>query len=312
MTISSIIIPAFNSENTIEKLVNEVFNLFHNQKIEIIIINDSSSDNTESVCLNLYDKYKEKITIISLMKNSGEHNAVMAGLRYSRGEKIFIIDDDFQNPPSELKKLYDFTIKNNFDVVYTKYKSKKHSFFRNLSSKFINLCANYIFKKPSNIYLSSFKSIDRSVVDKIIDYEGYGTYIDGLIFQITSNIGQLEVDHFDRSEGKSGYTFTKLIRLFNNFLFNFSLLPLRILTTLGFFTVLVSIFFSFKIIFEKFTNPEMPLGYTSTILVIIFFFGLNFFFLGILGEYTGRILRMVNKKPQYSVRKVYTKNYVDK
>ena len=161
--------------------------------------------------------------------------------------------------------------------------------------------------KPNNIYLSSFKSINRSVVDKIIDYEGYGTYIDGLIFQITTNVGQITVEHFERQEGKSGYTFAKLLSLFNNFLFNYSLLPLRVLTTSGFFIIIFSIFISLQVIVEKFNNPAVPPGYSSTVLIIIFFSGLNLFFLGIMGEYVGRILRMVNKKPQYSVRKILKK-----
>ena len=165
---SSIILPAYNCENTIEKLVNEVLNIFNDCDIEIVIVNDASQDTTEKICSELYKQNQEKLIFVSLMKNSGEHNAVMAGLRHATGEKIFIIDDDFQNPPSELKKLYEFTLQNNYDVVYTKYDSKRHSFFRNLSSKFINVCANFILNKPNNIYLSSFKSINRSVVDKII------------------------------------------------------------------------------------------------------------------------------------------------
>ena len=304
---SSIILPAYNSENTIEKLINEILDVFKDCEIEIVIVNDASKDATEKICYELYKQNQGKLIFISLMKNSGEHNAVMAGLRHATGDKIFIIDDDFQNPPSELKKLYEFTLQNNYDVVYTKYDSKRHSLFRNLSSKFVNICANFILNKPNNIYLSSFKSINRSVVDKIIEYEGYGTYIDGLIFQITTNVGQITVEHTARKEGKSGYTFTKLLSLFNNFLFNFSLLPLRLLTTSGFFIIIFSIFISLQVIVEKFNNPAVPPGYSITVLIIIFFSGLNLFFLGIIGEYIGRILRMVNKKPQYSVRKILKK-----
>src|SRR6056300_760818 len=97
---SSIILPAYNCENTIEKLINEILDVFKDCEIEIVIVNDASKDATEKICYELYKQNQGKLIFISLMKNSGEHNAVMAGLRHATGDKIFIIDDDFQNPPS--------------------------------------------------------------------------------------------------------------------------------------------------------------------------------------------------------------------
>ena len=307
MTKASIIIPAYNCENTIKKLVDELFLTFADENIEIVIINDDSLDNTHKICMNLHEKFKHKLTYARLMKNSGEHNAVMAGLRLSQGEKVFIIDDDFQNPPSELKKIYEFSYNNDYDVVYSKYPKKKHSIFRNIASKFNNMSANFFINKPKNIYLSSFKSINKSVVKKIIDYDGPNPYIDGLIFDITSNIGQIEVNHYDREEGMSGYTFKKLLKLFSNLLFNFTLIPVRFLTIVGLGMIFFSTVFISVTIFERIYNPNIPQGFATTVILLVFFSGLNLFFLGVLGEYIGKILKTVNKKPQYSIGEIYSK-----
>ena len=140
MTKASIIIPAYNCENTIKKLVDELFLTFADQNIEIVIINDGSIDNTNKVCINLHEQFKHKLTYARLMKNSGEHNAVMAGLRLSQGEKVFIIDDDFQNPPSELRKIYEFSYNNNYDVVYSKYPKKKKTAYLEILSVNLIMC----------------------------------------------------------------------------------------------------------------------------------------------------------------------------
>ena len=231
----------------------------------------------------------------------------MAGLKYVKGQKIFIIDDDFQNSPTELKKLYEFTFQNNFDVVYTKYKKKKHSLFRNFGSKLNDKFVNFIFNKPSEIYLSSFKSIDINLVKEILKYNGPSPYIDGIIFNATSKIGQIQVDHQPRFRGKSGYNFLKLIKLFSNVAFNFSTKPLRIISIIGFFLSLTSFIFGAYVLIEKFVNPNLPLGYASLVSIILFFSGVQLLLIGLLGEYLGKVLSVVNKEPQYSIDLVIEK-----
>ena len=269
--------------------------------IEFIVVNDCSYDATHEKCLELYKEFQSKFTYLKLKKNYGEHNAVMAGLNYCKGEKVFIIDDDFQNDPSELKKLYEFSFENNFDVVYSKYKKKKHNFFRNFVSKINDKFANFILNKPKKIYLSSFKSINKNIVDEIIKYTGPSPYIDGIIFNITSNIGQIEVDHMSRKKGKSGYNIFKLLQLFSNVAFNFSTKPLRIISFLGFFLSFLSFLLGTYILLEKLFNPDLPLGYASIVLIFLFFSGIQLTLIGLLGEYLGKVLSVVNKQPQYSL-----------
>ena len=298
---ATILIPAYNSQETIKELVYEIDNIFYQQNIEFIVVNDCSYDSTHEKCLELYKEFQSKFTYLKLKKNYGEHNAVMAGLNYSKGEKVFIIDDDFQNDPSELKKLYEFSFEKNFDVVYSKYKKKKHNFFRNFLSKINDKFVNFILNKQKKIYLSSFKSINKNIVDEIIKYTGPSPYIDGIIFNITSNIGQIEVDHMSRKKGKSGYNIFKLLQLFSNVAFNFSTKPLRIISFLGFFLSFLSFLLGTYILMEKLFNPNLPLGYASIVLIFLFFSGIQLTLIGLLGEYLGKVLSVVNKQPQYSL-----------
>ncbi len=302
----SIVIPVYNGEKSIENLIDilveKLSPLFC---IEIVLINDCSPDNSEQACIRIFSKYPDKVKFYSLSTNVGEHNAVMAGLNQSTGDYAVIMDDDFQNPVSEVEKLIHFTINNNYDVVYTFYKKKQHSFYRNLGSWFNDRVANIMLKKPRNLYLSSFKSINRFLIDEIIKYTLPFSYIDGLILRTTSNIGQLKVLHDKRERGKSNYTFRKLISLWLNMFTSFSILPLRLSIILGFIFSIIGFFIGIYTFIEKMLNPALPLGYTSLMVAISIYAGIQLIAIGMVGEYLGRIFLSQNKKPQYSIRKVF-------
>ena len=225
----SIVIPVYNGEHSIGKLVDSIIEQLNNIfNLEIILVDDHSpDDNSLEVCKKLYAKYPNIVKFYALAKNVGEHNAVMAGLNNSNGNYVVIMDDDFQNPISEVIKLINFGLKNDFDVVYTYYSKKRHSFFRNLGSRFNDRVANLMLRKPKGLYLSSFKLINKFLVNEIIKYKLPFPYIDGLILRTTSNIGTIFVEHKKREYGKSGYTFIKLVSLWLNMFTNFSILPIR-------------------------------------------------------------------------------------
>ena len=282
----------------------------------MVIINDDSPDNTHKLSDVFLEKYPDKITYIKLAKNFGEYNAVMAGLRYAQGELIIIVDDDYQNLPQEVFKLAKFSLSNNYDAVFCKYKEKKHSFIRNIMSKINNFSAEYLLKKPKNIYFSSFKSISRKLVDQIIKYNGPYPYIDGLILSNTKNFGSLEIEHSDRKHGKSNYNLYKLAKHYSNLITNFSTIPIHLFSILGLIVTTISIFLIFYILVEKYLNPDIPLGYASLITIILFFSGIQILFLGLIGEYIGKILKNVNKENQYvidiikkKIIKIYNKKF---
>jgi len=192
----SIVIPVYNSANTIDSLTNQlVESLSTDYKLEIVLVNDDSKDNSEQVCINLFEKYKPFVKFYSLAKNVGEHNAVMAGLNYASGDYIVIMDDDFQNPISEVVKLVSYASRKPYDVVYTYYEDKRHSYLRNMGSWFNDKVANILLKKPKDLYLSSFKVLNRFIVNEIISYDLPFPYIDGLILRSTSKVGKIKVEH---------------------------------------------------------------------------------------------------------------------
>jgi len=300
----SIVIPVYNSTDTIGRLVDELVKILQVQiNLEVILVNDDSKDASEDLCIQLHNKYPEILSLISLSRNVGEHNAVMAGLNYVNGDFTVIMDDDFQNPISEVIKLVNYIKDSNYDVVYTYYEKKNHAFYRNLGSDFNNRVANVMLRKPKDLYLSSFKILNRFTVNEIIKYTDPFPYIDGLILRVTSKIGKVKVEHHARLTGHSGYTFRKLIKLWSNMFVNFSILPLRISVILGHIFALFGFLFGLKTVIEKILNPDIPQGYSTIIVVVAIFAGIQLISIGMVGEYLGRLFLSQNKQPQYTVRK---------
>ncbi len=302
----SIVIPVYNSEKTIVPLVDALMdNLGHRYRVEIILVNDNSRDRSEEACIALHAKYKNNVRFYSLSKNVGEHSAVMAGLNKTTSDYVVVMDDDFQNPVSEVSKLVDFILTEEFDVVYTFYKQKKHSFFRNAGSRFNDKMANIMLRKPKDLYLSSFKIMNRFLVNEIIKYKAPFPYIDGLILQITDKIGKTEVEHHTRLDSTSGYTIRKLISLWLNMFTNFSILPLRFSVALGFTFSLLGLCLGIFTVIEKIMDPSLPVGFASLFFAISIFAGVQLISLGIIGEYVGRVFLTLNKKPQYTIKKTF-------
>ena len=304
----SLVIPTYKGDKTLNDLIEELILTFKNHNIEIVVVNDCSPDSTHEEMETLMRKYPNKLTYLKFSKNYGEHSAVMAGLRNCEGEIVIIMDDDFQNPPDEALKLAEYTLTNDYDVVFTKYKIKNDSFLRNIMSKIANMSAQLILKKPKDLYFSSFKAIKKNIVNEITNYEGPFPYIDGLILSITNNFNSFEVKHDERKKGESSYNITKLAKHYGNLITNFSTIPIHFFSILGLTITLISLLFIVITVIEKIINPNLPLGYSTLITVIIFFSGVQILFLGLIGEYVGKILKNVNKEKQYSISYIKKKD----
>jgi polyisoprenyl-phosphate glycosyltransferase len=301
----SIVIPVYNAAATIGSLVNDVKKALSDYETEVILVNDCSKDQSEKVCEDLAKK-NSFVRFISLRKNSGEHNAVLCGLNYVTGDYIAIIDDDYQNPPSEIVKLINKIKEGNYDVVYSKYDKKKHAAHRNLGSWLNDRIATVLLNKPKDLYLSSFKVMHKDIAKEIIRYKGPHPYIDGLILRVTDNIGTAEVEHHKRKEGTSSYTFKKLLSLYLNMFLNFSVKPLRVFTFIGTVIFVLGVVLSILVIMEKYLYGGTPPGWTFTVVIILTISGFQVMFLGVLGEYIGKLFLLQNGTPQYTIRKVIT------
>jgi len=298
----SVVIPVYNSQATIQLLVYSLFNVLKQYDLEVVLVNDCSKDNSESICEYLASE-NESIQFISLRKNSGEHNAVICGLNYCTGDYIAVIDDDLQNPPSEIIRLLSKAITGKYDVVYAQYELKQHSIVRNFYSKMNNAFAVHLLNKPKGLYLSSFKIMKKEIAREIVAYKGPYPYIDALVLRCTENIGTETVMHESRTNGKSNYTLRKLLSLYLNMFINFSNRPLRFITISGCIISFVSFCASIYILLERIIIHDEPPGWSFLAIVLLLLIGLVFVVLGVLGEYIGKILMSLNNAPQYVIKK---------
>lgn len=300
--IYSIVIPVYRSQKSLIELYNRIVTVMKgiSSSFEIIFVDDDSPDNSWKILMNLYKNDKD-VRLVQLTRNFGQHNAIMCGIAHSQGDYIITMDDDLQNPPEDILKLIN-KIKQGFDIVYGEYKIKKHSFLRNLGSHFVQYVYKRIFQVSGN--LTSFRIIRRHTAEKILDYKLNYTFIDGLLAWQTKNIGYVFVSHQKRASGKSNYDIGKLLVLTYNMITNFSIFPLQLASITGFLFSflggLLAIFYALKKIF--FGIPVT--GYTSIMIAILIFSGVQLVTIGLIGEYIGRIHLNMNQKPQYSIRTI--------
>jgi glycosyltransferase involved in cell wall biosynthesis len=297
----SIIIPVYNSERTLTPLLERLETCLMGYDFEVVLINDGSRDRSEVVCQRLADRY-DNVQAISLRRNFGEFNAVLCGLNLANGEYAVIIDDDFQNPPEAILTLLEEAREHQYDVVYSRYDDKQHHWFRNFGSWLTNGLATPLLGKPRDLYLSSFKLIHREIIGEIIRYRGPYPYIDGLIFRVTRNVGSVLVPHHSRQEGRSNYTMRKLVSLFLTVLFGYSVMPLRMLTAVGGGLLGFSFITSLLLVAAHILNWFPVRSWELALWAVATLGGLQLLFIGILGEYVGRLFMTQSGLPPYVVK----------
>ncbi len=299
----SIVVPVYNGAHSVGELVHALENLAIGGGLEIILVNDGSPDDSLAVCTRLAAEARVPLTVVNLARNFGEHNAVMMGLRHARGDYVVTMDDDLQNPPSEVERLLEHARQSGKDVIYTTYRTKQHAYWRNLGSRFANWVADLLMEKPRGLYLSSFRCMTAFLVEQVTRYAGPFPYVDGLIMQATDAIGTLEVEHLARARGSSNYTLRRLMHLWLSIFVNFSVLPLRLSTIAGFALSVVGVIGVVSVVTEAiFFDP--PQGWASLMAATLLLSGVQLLILGILGEYMGRLFLTANNKPQAVVRDV--------
>lgn len=305
----SIVIPCYKSFETIEEVVTstaDVMKKLDKNEIEFVLVNDCSPDGGETIAKlrELADKYNF-VKVINLAKNVGQHNAMMAGLRHASGDVIISMDDDMQTRPSELPKMFE-AFEEGYDVVYGCYPEKKHSAFRNFGSWFNRMTVTWLLKKPKDIRSSSFWIMRKFVKDSIITYTGPHTYLLGLILRTTHNIKSVEVHHFERESGSSGYTLKSLLGLWSNII-GFTSKPLEIAMHMGYFISFCSIVAATIVFIRKLVHPALTVGWASMIIAIFFSLGMILAFMGLIGEYIGRMYIQINNEPQYVIKEIISK-----
>ena len=304
----SVVIPCYNSAHTIRDVVEETskeLERIDRVPFEFILVDDYSPDNGATVTelKKLADDYSY-VKAIELAQNAGQHNAIMAALNHACGDIIISMDDDMQTHPSQLHILLD-EIDKGYDVVYGYYPDKKHSPFRNFGSWFNSETVRILIGKPKDMKTSSYWVIRRFVRDYVVEYKHPYAYMQGLFLRTTDNISCVPVEHHERAHGQSNYTYKKLLQLWSNVM-GFSVVPLRMARHLGLLLSAGGLAGAVWMIISKLLRPNMQLGYASTMVAIFFFSGVILLFLGLIGEYIGRMFLSMSNTPQYVIKEIYS------
>ena len=301
----SFVIPCYKSSKMISSVIDRIIQTVKSDgryTYEIICVNDCSPDDT-FLTLKALAENRPQMKVINLARNFGQHAALMAGFHYVTGDIVVCLDDDGQTPPEQVFKLID-KLNEGYDYVAAKYETHHSSMFRRFGTRISYAMTEYLLGKPKNVEMNSYFAVRRFVINEVIRYRNAYPFIAGLILRVTRNVASVYVDHDKRIQGTSGYSFIKLLGLWMNGFTAFSEKPLRLASIFGFIAAAGGFIFGIWTIIKKIINPAVPMGYSSLMATLLFTIGVNMLFLGLVGEYIGRIYISINNAPQYVVREV--------
>jgi glycosyltransferase involved in cell wall biosynthesis len=298
----SVVIPVYNSEKSLQPLVEKLLATLPSisSDFEVVLVNDGSRDNSWKVILELASG-SQKVVPVNLMRNYGQHNALLCGIRQAKFELIVTMDDDLQHDPALISVLLE-KLNEGYEVVYGAPQAEQHGVWRDLASVITKATLSTVMNAKSARHVSAFRIFYAYLRDSFANYQGPSVSLDVLLTWGTSKFGYVEIPHHKRETGQSNYTFGKLVMHALNLLTGFSTIPLRIATGLGF----VFLFFGFVIflyvIIRYLIQGGVVPGFTFLASVIVIFSGVQLFSLGIMGEYLARMHFRLMDKPTYTIK----------
>ena len=300
----SIIIPVYNGEQTLVAL-NQRLHRFFEQKsfFEVIFVYDCGKDNSWEVLLEIKKNFPDTVKLIRLSRNFGQHNALICGFEYAKADFIITMDEDLQHAPEDIQILITKQQENDYDVVYGKYETRKHSGFRNLGSSLLKKIIDIGIPDIHPDY-SAFRLIKSGVAKTCIKMRNSYTFLDGYLSWVTTHCGSCIVSHHERQGGVSAYTLSKLVNHTINIFVTFSNLPIRFLTKMSFVVLFVMSLYSTYVVIRKLVFDDFAMGYPSLVIIIGFGIGLIMLALGIIGEYIYRINLKTTQRPNYNIDKI--------
>ncbi len=297
----SIVIPVFNSEELVGTTVDQVVAVFTEAglKHEVILINDGSHDDS-------WEKIAEKartvpnVVALDMLRNYGQHQANLAGLRETTGDYVITMDDDLQNPPDQALVLIDEAMTGK-DVVFGKFERKKAAGYRRIGSRMISMLNRRIFGQPSWLTVSNFRILRRDVVDRICASRTAHPYITGQALIYSRKPGHVPVRHEPRPVGKSNYSLVRILRLVLTILFSYSSYPLRAAAAAGFVISGLSLLLGAFYLISGLSGRTEVEGWTTLVVLLAAFNGFTIAMLSMLGEYVVRTLNAVSSQESYHV-----------
>ncbi|MDH4203068.1 MAG: glycosyltransferase family 2 protein [Phycisphaerae bacterium] len=304
----SVIVPVYNSQDSLEALSSRLCGVLedYSDHYEIVFVNDGSRDASWEVICRLVDS-NDKVRGINLMRNYGQHNALLAGIRIAQHGLIVTIDDDLQHPPEEIPKLLE-KIDEGYDVVYGAPEEEAHEFSRNIASQITKLAFQSIMKVKVARKISAFRVFRTPLRNAFENFNAPHPSIDVLLSWATPRFSYVNVKHNERQAGTSNYNFGKLFRHAMNMMTGFSTMPLRMASVLGFIFTLFGIGV-FLYVFIRYLTQGTPVqGFPFLASVISIFSGVQLFVLGVFGEYLARMYSRVMDRPAYVIDEIKNRN----
>ena len=298
----SVVVPVYNSQESLKLLVTRLKSVLQTcaDVFEIILINDGSLDNSWRVIEELVDTF-EFAKGLNLMRNYGQHNALLAGIRAAQYDIIVTIDDDLQHPPEEIPNMLE-KLNEGYDVVYGTPQTEQHGLCRNLASQISKMALWSVMNVKIARNVSAFRVFRTQLRDAFSDYWGTHPSIDVLLTWGTKRFGAIPVKHMQREEGRSNYTFVRLVTHAINMVTGFSTLPLRIASILGFSFTLFGFFVLAYVVVRYLISGTPVAGFPFLASIIAIFSGVQLFALGIIGEYLARMHLRLMDRPSYAIR----------
>jgi polyisoprenyl-phosphate glycosyltransferase len=300
----SVLVPVFNDQEVLDELNSRLMNVLSgiSDNFEIILIDDGSSDKSWELIIEL-KKQNDNIIGVKLMRNFGQQNAIAAGLDYVSGDIVIIMDSDLQDKPEDIPKLIEAMEKTDSSMAIAKWVARNDGFIKLLVSKMFYTVSKNITKINHQPGLGVFRAIRQEVVEELKKYKEKTSTTLSLLYWIGVDYVTVDLERDERFAGKSGYSLKKMIKLTLDRIFSFSMFPIRAAIYTGLAISAFSFIFGIILIFRYFFGTVAP-GWTSMIVLILFLFGVNFIFMGIIGEYLGRIFLESKQRPKYIVKKV--------
>lgn len=299
----SIIVPVFNSSQSLEELFSRIDGTMSGLRktYRVIFVDDASHDSSWKKLLKLQKENSDRVTVIRLARNFGQHNATLCGIAQADGEFIITIDDDLQHPPEEIVKLTATMKETDADLVYGISGEKKHSAARNMGSTVIKRSSKHIFRTKGNG--SSFRLMKSALGKNLMNHQINFVYLDEIFNWYTSHIGFAEVEHKKRPFQKSTYTPRSLFSLLTNLVIYYTAIPLKLMVYGGFVSAILSFAIGMFFIYRKIVM-DVPLGFTALIVAILFSTSVILLSLGVIGEYLSRIYMVQNRKPPFAIKEI--------
>ena len=299
----TILIPAYNEEEVLNMLYDRLSNIINSlpdYNFELLFVNDGSKDNTLNIIKNLREQDK-RVCYLNLSRNFGKEIAMIAGLDYSKGDAVIIIDADLQDPPELIPQMIELW-EQGYDDVYAKRKSRKgESWLKKFTSKMYYKTLQSVTKIEIQKDTGDFRLLDRRCVEALKQIRESQRYTKGLFSWIGYNKKEILYDRDPRAAGKTKWNYKMLINLSIDGLTSFTTAPLRWATTTGIFISIIGFVYMLFIIIKTIAYGVDVPGYSSTMVVILFIGGIQLVFLGIIGEYLGRAFYESKHRPIYFI-----------